>query len=152
MRDTTKASSVHAAGAPSRRPLSRLGPAVAAAATALVLSLPAPASADSNGKVVVASTATVESTKGQIRVFCNGPLSCHGTLTLVATFAARDARPKVSTALGSTSFKLAAGRSRVLQLKLTDRARKLLDSGRLLEARATGTGLHPHAVKLKHAG
>lgn len=96
----------------------------------------------SGGKVVVASTATIKPDKALIRVFCNGPQSCHGTLKLVASG---------NVALGSTSFDLAAGVSKVLRLKLTGRAGKLLDGGSVPKARAAGTGLHPHAVKLKLA-
>jgi hypothetical protein len=93
-------------------------------------------------KAVVASTATIEAGRAMIRVFCNGPQSCHGTLKLVASG---------NVTLGSASFDLEAGVSPVLRLPLTRRGEKLLRGG-VRTAMATGTGLHPHEVKLKLAG
>ncbi len=107
--------------------------------------------AEDGGKVVVASTATVKPEKALIRVFCNGPQSCHGRLRLTGTFAPQEGKPKVGAALGSSSFHLAPGVSKVLQLRLTGQARHLFENRRPQQARATGTGLHPHGVKLKLA-
>lgn len=93
-------------------------------------------------QVVVASTATIKRGEALIRVFCNGPGPCHGTLRLVASG---------NVTLGSASFDLEAGVSPVLQLPLTPRGEKLLNGGGVRSAMATGTGLHPHEVKLKFA-
>jgi hypothetical protein len=116
--------------------------AVASAATAENRGAAASAGSKPTGKAVVAASATIEQGKAVIRVFCNGPQPCHGTLELVAAG---------HVFLASSSFDLAAGRSRLLRLELTRRARKLLNRRSLRQARATGTGLHPHAVKLKRA-
>ena len=93
-----------------------------------------------NSKVVVAASATIEPGQALLRVFCNGPQSCQGTLTLVASG---------NVTLGSASFALEAGVSRVLRLKLTSSGKKLLNGGGVRSAMATGTGLHPHEVELK---
>lgn len=91
-------------------------------------------------QVVVAATATIKHGEALIRVFCNGPQSCQGTLRLVASG---------NVTLGSASFDLEAGVSPVLQLPLTSSGEKLLSGGGVRSAMATGTGLHPHEVKLK---
>lgn len=97
----------------------------------------------SGGKAVVASTATIAPNTASIRLFCNGPQGCHGELKLLASG---------SALLGSSGFELEAGVSRVLRVKLTGRGRKLLGGKKPPKTRAAGTGLHPHAVKLKFAG
>jgi hypothetical protein len=110
-----------------------------------VLRTPKPAGPEEpeGSKVVVAASATIESGKALIRVFCNGPESCQGTLTLVASG---------DVTLGSASFALEAGTSPLLRLPLTSRGKKLLNGGTVRSAFAGGTGLHPHEVKLKYAG
>jgi hypothetical protein len=95
-----------------------------------------------NSKVVVAASATIYSAEARVRVFCNGPQSCAGTLTLVAAD---------NVTLGSASFALEAGVSKLLHLALTSRGKKLLNGGGVRSAMATGTGLHPHELKLKFA-
>ena len=95
------------------------------------------------GKAVVASTATIKPGAASIRLFCNGPQSCQGNLKLLASG---------NALLGSAGFELEAGASRVLHAKLTARGRKLLGAKHPPKTRAAGTGLHPHAVKLKFAG
>jgi hypothetical protein len=110
-----------------------------------VLKKPKPADAEEpeGSKVVVASSATIEPNEARIRVFCNGPQTCTGTLTLEAS----------GVTLGSASFNdLEAGTSPLLHLPLTSRGRKLLNGGTVRSAFAGGTGLHPHEVKLKYAG
>ncbi len=109
-----------------------------------VLRTPKPAGPEEpeGSKAVIASSATIEAGKALIRVFCNGPQSCRGTLTLVASG---------SVTLGSASFDLEAGVSPVLRLALTPSGKKLLSGGGVRTATATGTGLHPHEVKLRFA-
>jgi Divergent InlB B-repeat domain len=107
--------------------------------------------AENEGKVVVASTATVTSKQAKIRVFCNGPQSCHGRLRLIGVFAPQDGKPKVSAALGSVGFNLSAGVSKVLAARLTSQARHLFENRRAQKARVAGSGLHPHGVKLRFA-
>lgn len=94
------------------------------------------------GKAVVASTATIKPATASIRLFCNGPQSCQGNLKLLASG---------NALLGSSGFELEAGASRVLHVKLTGRGKKLLGAKKPPNTRAAGTGLHPHAVKLKFA-
>ncbi len=122
--------------------------AAAAVLTALLL-LPAlaPAEPAVGGKVVVAASATVKRASASIRVFCNGPRACEGTLELVAK--ARDSAAGI--VLGEASFRLDPGASKILRLQLSPGGKRLLESGKQLNARARGSGLHPHAVKLKRA-
>jgi hypothetical protein len=109
-----------------------------------VLRTPKPAGPEEpeGSKAVVASSATIEAGKALIRVFCNGPQSCQGTLTLVASG---------DVTLGSASFDLEPGVSPLLRLALTPSGKKLLNGGGVRSAMATGTGLHPHEVKLRFA-
>jgi Divergent InlB B-repeat domain len=99
--------------------------------------------AGAGGLAVVASTAKVDSKKAHIRVFCNGPQSCDGNLKLIVSG---------NVPMASSRFDLAAGVSKVLHMKLSGRAKKLLEGKHVPKARVAGTGLHPHAVKLKLAG
>lgn len=92
------------------------------------------------GKAVVASTATIKPGTASIRLFCNGPQACRGELKLLAS---------PNALLSSAGFELEAGASRVMRMKLTGRGRKLLGAKHPPKTRAAGTGLHPHAVKLK---
>ena len=127
--------------------------AAALAAVSLVAALAPVKAPAAGGKVVVAASATIKPKSAQIRVFCNGPQDCEGVLELVASASSRSGgKAKGSAAdvlLGETSFELVAGASRVLRFPLTAAGRRLLGSGRPLKARARGSGLHPHAVKLK---
>jgi hypothetical protein len=109
-----------------------------------VLRTPKPAGPEEpeGSKAVIASSATIEAGRALIRVFCNGPQSCQGTLTLVASG---------DVTLGSASFDLEAGVSPLLRLALTPSGKKLLNGGGVRSAMATGTGLHPHEVRLKFA-
>jgi len=103
------------------------------------------------GLVVVAGTAKVKNGKASLRVFCNGPSACKGELKLGMKVPGGTKGRKRFVTIGKASFDLQPGASTVLQIKLSSRALAELEGRRALAARVTGTGIHPHAVRLKNA-
>jgi hypothetical protein len=54
-----------------------------------------------------------------------------------------------SVQIGSAIFSLAPGASTTLKVKLSTKAKELLQSKGHLKAKGMGTGIHAHAVQLK---
>ncbi len=103
------------------------------------------------GLVVVAGTAKVKNGKALLRVFCNGPSVCKGELKLGLRVSAGEGQGKRTVVIGKASFDLQPGASTVLRIKLTRRALSQLAGRKAIAARVGGTGIHPHAVRLKNA-
>ena len=101
-----------------------------------------------NGLAVIGGTVKIKKgKKALLRVLCNGPSSCKGTVKLLIR-AKLDGKTKTVTA-GSADFKLAAGASIIVTIQLSRKARQLLTQGKQVQGRAAGTGVHPHGVRLK---
>jgi hypothetical protein len=96
------------------------------------------------GVAGVAAKAKVKGSKAYLRVHCEGPSSCRGSLKLSAKLGGK------STAIGTASFSLAPGASTTLKVPLSAKARKALRGAGKLKAKVSGTGITgPHAVALK---
>ena len=109
---------------------------------------PPPPPPAGNGLAVIGGTVKIKKgKKALLRVLCNGPSSCKGTVKLLIR-AKLDGKTKTVTA-GSADFKLEAGASITLTIQLSRKARQLLTQGKQVQGRVTGTGLHPHGVRLK---
>ncbi len=98
---------------------------------------------ETGGRVVVGASAKVTGKKASLKILCNGPSGCKGTLRLKAR-----AKGKALT-LGKASFKLAPGASTLLQIPLSAKAAQLLKTTGHLRAKVSGTGIHAHSVNLK---
>jgi len=107
-----------------------------------------PESQPANGKAVVAGTARLKGNKLFVRVLCNGPSSCNGTVRVVAKARLGSGKPK-GVQTSSAPFSLEPGVSTTLAIKLSRKAMHLLTSAKGLKARAVGTGIHPHPIRLK---
>jgi hypothetical protein len=111
---------------------------------------PPPPPPPGNGLAVIGGTVKVKKgKKALLRVLCNGPSSCKGTVKLLIR-AKLDGKTKTVTA-GSADFKLEPGASITVTIQLSRKARQLLTQGKQVQGRVTGTGLHPHGVRLKLA-
>jgi Divergent InlB B-repeat domain len=91
----------------------------------------------------IAAKAKVKGGKAFVRVHCNGPSSCRGSLRLLAKL-----KGKKSVAIGSATFSLAPNASTTVMIKLSARATQLLKSKGYLKAQGAGTGINAHAVRL----
>jgi hypothetical protein len=100
-----------------------------------------------NGRAVVGSIVQIKKGKALVRVFCNGPASCKGSLTLVISGKLGKKTKKVTA--GHGSFSLAAGGSKNVQVKLNGQAEKLLRKGTRLKGRVVGSKVHSRSVQLK---
>jgi len=78
-----------------------------------------------------------------LRVRCLGAGTCRGRLALAAA--------RVPAPLGKVRFSLAAGRSRTLRVKLSAKAKRLLDTAprRGVTVRASGAGVKGTALRLR---
>lgn len=114
-------------------------------ARAVTATFTEPAGPTSGGTAVIASSAKVKGGVARVKVLCNGPAPCKGTLRLGAKLGAKGK----TVAIGSASFDLAPGASTMLAVKLSRRAKQALKAGGHLKAKVTGTGIHPHPVSLK---
>ncbi|HEX7244600.1 MAG TPA: InlB B-repeat-containing protein, partial [Solirubrobacterales bacterium] len=109
---------------------------------------PPPPPPPGNGLAVIGGTVKIKKgKKALLRVLCNGPSSCKGTVKLLIR-AKLSGKTKTVTA-GSADFKLEPGASITVTIQLSRKARQLLDEGKQVQGRVTGTGLHPHGVRLK---
>jgi hypothetical protein len=109
--------------------------------TATFAKLPVPST---TGTAVVAGKAKVKGGKAFVKVTCNGPASCRGSLKLLAKLGG-----KKSVVIGSATFALAPGHSTTLKVKLSAGAKQLLHSTGQLKARVRGAGIQSRAVRLK---
>ncbi len=112
-------------------------PSGAGTTTPSTTTTPTPAPTTLTYKAAVAGASQV-SRKGvvTVNVACEGQSSCSGTVTLVTAGAVAAAR-KAILALGSGSFKLAAGASAKVTIHLSARARKYLAKVHSLKTRVT---------------
>ncbi len=104
------------------------------------------------GLVVVAGTARVKNGKALLRVFCNGPSPCKGELKigLKVPGSANGGQAKRIVVIGKGFFDLQPGASTRLAIPLSRRALAELEDRKALGARVRGTGIHPHALRLKN--
>jgi hypothetical protein len=108
--------------------------------TATFAKVPAPSS---SGTATIAGKAKVKGGKAFIRIRCGGPASCRGSLKLLTRLGHK------STAIGSATFSLASGSSTTLKIKLSAKAKRLLKSAGLLNARVKGAGVQARSLRLK---
>jgi hypothetical protein len=108
--------------------------------TATFAKVPTPST---GSEAAIAQRAKVKAGKAYLGIHCNGPTSCRGSLRLSARLGGK------STPIGSASFSLAPGSSTTLKVKLSARAKQALKATGQLRARVSGTGIGPHAVRLK---
>src|SRR4051794_20068534 len=96
--------------------------------TATFAKIPTPTK--STGVAVVAGKAKVKGGKAFVKVSCNSPSSCRGSLKLLAKLGASkgNRQAKKSVVIGSATFSLAPGASTTLKVKLSARAKQLLKS------------------------
>jgi hypothetical protein len=94
----------------------------------------------------VANKAKVKAAKAYLRIHCEGPASCRGSLKLSAKLQGK------STPIGSASFSLAPGSATTLKVGLSAKAMGAMRSAGKLRARVSGSGISPHAVALKLGG
>jgi hypothetical protein len=102
------------------------------------------------GLVVVGGTAKVKNGKALLNVFCNGPSFCKGELKLGMRVSDSGDQVKRTVVIGKASFDLQPGASTKLRIKLSRRGLTALEDRKALAARVAGTGIHPHAVRMKN--
>jgi hypothetical protein len=100
------------------------------------------------GAAVIAAAAKVKRGVARVKILCNGPSPCKGAMRL---FAKLTPKGKAVT-IGSASFDLAPGASKMLAVPLSRKAKAALKAGGHLKAKVTGTGIHAHPVSLKPQG
>jgi hypothetical protein len=110
--------------------------------TASFAKVPIPSS---TGTAIIARNAKVKGGKAFVRIRCGGPVSCRGSLKLLA----RLGRTGKRAAIGSATFSLAPGSSTTLKIKLNAKAKRLLKSAGQLNARVTGAGIQARSLRLK---
>jgi hypothetical protein len=91
----------------------------------------------------LAATARVRGARALLRASCEGTSSCKGLLRLTARLRSR------SVVIGQARFRLAAGSPGTVEVRLSARARRLLDRTGRLRARVAGAGVQARAVRLK---
>jgi septum formation inhibitor-activating ATPase MinD len=91
----------------------------------------------------VANKAKVKAGKAYVKIRCNGPVSCRGSLKLSAKLKGKN------TPIGSASFNLAPGAATTLKVALSAKAKQALRSSGKLKARVSGGGIGPHVVSLR---
>ena len=91
-----------------------------------------------------------------VKLSCPAGSGCAGNLKLIVQLA-RDGRKLVgrarNTVIGRSKFSIAAGRTKVVRVKLSHRGRLLVDQAgkQGLRAKTGGTGVRPRTVILKPA-
>ena len=96
------------------------------------------------GTAVVASTAKVKGGKALLKLTCKGEGACAGSLKLTAKIGGK------KKVIGKGSFRLSAGASTTLKVKLSGAAKTALKKGPL-KAKVSGSGVASSTVKLKLA-
>ncbi len=97
------------------------------------------------GIASAAGSATVSGGRLSLRLACAGG-PCVGTLELSARIG------RGSKTIGGAAFSLAAGASTTLRIALSPAAKRALEAGGTLRAKAVGTGVASSTVRLKLAG
>jgi hypothetical protein len=113
--------------------------------TAGFTKVPGPSSA---GTLSVARKAKVKGGKALLGIRCEGPSSCRGSLKLSAKLRGAAKGRAKNVAIGAASFSLAPGSSETLKVTLSAAAKQMLGSSGRLQARVSGAGVKPHAVRL----
>lgn len=116
-------------------------------ARAVTATFTEPAGPTSGGTAVIASQAKVKGGVARVKVLCNGPAPCRGTLRLAAKLGTKGR----TVPIGTASFDLAPGASTMLAVRLSRKAKQALTATGHLKAKVSGTGIHPHPVALKPA-
>jgi hypothetical protein len=97
----------------------------------------------STGTAVVAGKAKVKGGKALIKILCQGPSSCRGSLRLTAKLGG-----KKSVAIGTATFNLAPGSSTTLKVTLSAAAKQRLAGTGHLRARVSGAGVTSRSVRV----
>jgi hypothetical protein len=100
------------------------------------------------GRLKLAGSALVSGAGAALKLTCSGG-ACSGHLELTAKLK-RGHRIK-QVVIGAATFKLAAGASKSIEIKLSGAARKRLDQSKTLNAEVGGTGLARSTVELELA-
>jgi List-Bact-rpt repeat protein len=96
------------------------------------------------GTAKAGAEARVSAGRAALALSCAGG-PCAGTLELSARLGGR------GKAIGHAAFNLAAGASTTLRIALSSAAKRALEAGGTLRAKAAGTGVAPSTVRLKLA-
>ena len=110
----------------------------------------APGGQSSVGLAVVGGNAKIKNGRALVKVLCNGPSPCKGELKLGLRIPANGGQAKRTVVIGKGFFGLQPGASTTLRIKLSRRALGELEGRTALGARVAGTGIHPHALRLKN--
>jgi hypothetical protein len=100
----------------------------------------------SPSEVFVSSSARVKGGRALLRVACNGPSPCQGTLKLLLKIRNAEGQTK-GLVVGSAPFSLAAGTVQTLPVKLSQRAMRMLASTGRLKLRIVGAS-ESHVLRL----
>lgn len=100
----------------------------------------------SASEVFVSSAARVRGGKAMLRISCNGPSPCQGTLKLLLKIRNAEGQTK-GLVVGTAPFRLAGGTVQSLPVKLSQRAMRLLASTGRLKLRVVGAS-ESHVLRL----
>lgn len=99
------------------------------------------------GMAKAASTAQVSGNKVEVELSCSGG-ACSGSLELSVKL--RQGRKTKMLVIGGESFRIAAGKSKTIKVKITNgQVKKLLKEGKTVKMIVSGTGIKSGNVKLK---
>jgi hypothetical protein len=102
----------------------------------------------SPGRAKVAGVGLYKGGRAMLRISCkDGGGPCKGTVKLIAKLKLGHKTKKV--VVGKAPFSLRAGASKVLTIKLSAPAKRLLGKGRTLTAKVSGSGVTASKVKIK---
>jgi hypothetical protein len=105
-----------------------------------------PAPPPSPSEVFVSSAARVRGGKAMLRISCNGPSPCQGTLKLLLKIRNAEGQTK-GLVVGTAPFSLPAGTVQTIAIKLTPRAMRMLASTGRLKLRIVGAS-ESHVLRL----
>jgi hypothetical protein len=99
------------------------------------------------GKLSVSGAALYQGGKAVLKLSCKGRGACKGSLKLVAKLKVKGKLKNVE--IGKASFRLAAGASKTLKVKLSGAAKKVLGKANAVKAKVSGTGVTKSTVTIK---
>lgn len=105
-----------------------------------------PAPPPSPSEVFVSSAARVRNGKAMLRISCNGPSPCQGTLKLLLKVKNASGQTK-GLVVGTAPFSLAAGTVQTLPVKLSQRAMRIIAATGRLKLRVVGA-TESHVLRL----
>jgi hypothetical protein len=93
-------------------------------------------------------SAPVQGNQAQIKLSCGGGGACEGTLKLYAKV--KQGKKHKNVVVGKSSFKIAAGKSKTIKVKITNgQIKSQLKKGHTVKVQLKGSGLKNRTIKLK---